>query len=292
MGMGEDIVRRIDTLLRERNEKRLSLAEHCGFSLQALSDWSKRGSVPSADKAVAIANYLGVSIEWLLTGSEKEGLTPKQRELIRNYETLSERDRKIVDALIASLLSADNVPADEIKESAPVYRADKKTPLLSKTAANTAEEPTPEYATEKKKGSLEFLDVGEIIMIPCRGITAAGSPIDIYSVPDEYIPFPKKLLPGGNPEDYFFVNLHGVSMTQAGMNDGDYVLIRRCNEPQVGKIMLVQHDGESTLKKIERDENGAYRLCWQDGSGRTQTIDSENWSVLGVYCWTIKGWRQ
>ena len=141
MGMGEDIVRRIDTLLRERNEKRLSLAEHCGFSLQALSDWSKRGSVPSADKAVAIANYLGVSIEWLLTGSEKEGLTPKQRELIRNYETLSERDRKIVDALIASLLTSENAPADEIKESAPVYRADKKTaPLsnLSNTAANSS----------------------------------------------------------------------------------------------------------------------------------------------------------
>ena len=89
MGMGEDIVRRIDTLLRERNEKRLSLAEHCGFSLQALSDWSKRGSVPSADKAVAIANYLGVSIEWLLTGSEKEGLTPKQLMAVWNIADIS-----------------------------------------------------------------------------------------------------------------------------------------------------------------------------------------------------------
>lgn len=269
-----DFVKRIDIILKERNEKRLSLAEHCGFSLQSITEWSRRNSMPSADKVYTIANYLGVSIEWLLTGTEKEGLTPKQRELIRNYETLSERDKKIVDNLIATLLSDDsyatqkNIKITEIKE------------------------PTPEYATEKKKGSLEFLDVGEIIMIPCRGITAAGSPIDIYSVPDEYIPFPKKLLPGGNPEDYFFVNLHGVSMTQAGMNDGDYVLIRRCNEPQIGKIMLVQHDGESTLKKIEMDKNGLYRLCWQDGSGRTQTIDSENWSVLGVYCWTIKGWRK
>ena len=269
-----DFVKRIDIILKERNEKRLSLAEHCGFSLQSITEWSRRNSMPSADKVYTIANYLGVSIEWLLTGTEKEGLTPKQRELIRNYETLSERDKKIVDNLIATLLSDDsyatqkNIKITEIKE------------------------PTPEYATEKKKGSLEFLDVGEIIMIPCRGITAAGSPIDIYSVPDEYIPFPKKLLPGGNPEDYFFVNLHGVSMTQAGMNDGDYVLIRRCNEPQIGKIMLVQHDGESTLKKIEMDKNGLNRLCWQDGSGRTQTIDSENWSVLGVYCWTIKGWRK
>lgn len=287
-----EFVQRIDALLKERNEKRLSLAERCGFSLQSITEWSRRNSMPSADKVFAIADYLGVTIEWLLTGKEDSGLSAKDRDLLRKYNSLSDRDKRAVDALIASLLSSESESADEIKESAPVYRADKKTPPLSKTAANTAEEPAPEYAAEKKKGSLEFLDVGEIIMIPCRGITAAGSPIDIYSVPDEYIPFPKKLLPGGNPEDYFFVSLHGVSMTQAGMNDGDYVLIRRCNEPQAGKIMLVQHDGESTLKKIEMDKNGLYRLCWQDGSGRTQTIDSENWSVLGVYCWTIKGWRQ
>ena len=281
-----EFVQRIDALLKERNEKRLSLAEHCGFSLQSITEWSRRNSMPSADKVFAIADYLGVTIEWLLTGKEDSGLSAKDRDLLRKYNSLSDRDKRAVDALIASLLSSESESADELKESAPVYRADKK------TAANTAEEPAPEYAAEKKKGSLEFLDVGEIIMIPCRGITAAGSPIDIYSVADEYIPFPKKLLPGGNPEDYFFVSLHGVSMTQAGMNDGDYVLIRRCNEPQVGKIMLVQHDGESTLKKIEMDKNGLYRLCWQDGSGRTQTIDSENWSVLGVYCWTIKGWRK
>lgn len=268
------MIDRIDSLLKQRGEKRVSLCESIGLAKNAISLWASRGTVPAADIVLKIAKYFDVSIEWLLTGTEKEGLTQKQRELIRNYETLSERDKKIVDNLIATLLSDDS------------YATQKNIKITE------LKEPTPEYASEKKKGSLEFLDIGEIIMIPCRGITAAGSPIDIYSVPDEYIPFPKKLLPGGNPEDYFFVNLHGVSMTQAGMNDGDYVLIRRCNEPQVGKIMLVQHDGESTLKKIEMDKNGLYRLCWQDGSGRTQTIDSENWSVLGVYCWTIKGWRK
>lgn len=286
------IVERIDSILKSRNEKRKDLCNGLGIAENTISAWSSRGTIPAADILNDIAIYLDTSIEYLLTGRDKSGFSEKEISLIKSYRKLSDKEKKAVDALIASLLSADNVPADEIKESAPVYRADKKTPPLSETAANTAEEPTPEYAAEKKKGSLEFLDVGEIIMIPCRGITAAGSPIDIYSVPDEYIPFPKKLLPGGNPEDYFFVSLHGVSMTQAGMNDGDYVLIRRCNEPQAGKIMLVQRDGESTLKKIEMDKNGLYRLCWQDGSGRTQTIDSENWSVLGVYCWTIKGWRK
>lgn len=270
------IVERIDDLLKRRNEKRKDLCRGLGMAENNISAWSSRGTIPAADILNDIAIYLDTSIEYLLTGKDKSGFSDDEIHLIKSYRKLTEKEKRAVDALIASLLSDDsysinqNIKTTEIKE------------------------PTPEYATEKKKGSPEFLDIGEIIMIPCRGITAAGSPIDIYSVPDEYIPFPKKLLPGGNPEDYFFVNLHGVSMTQTGMgmNDGDYVLIRRCNEPQAGKIMLVQHDGESTLKKIEMDKNGLYRLCWQDGSGRTQTIDSENWSVLGIYCWTIKGWRK
>lgn len=286
---GAEFVDRLDFLLKKKNIKRSALYE-LGVPQQTISNWKKRGNLPTLDIAERIADFFEMSLDELILRTPKTN--KKIKELVEKYEALSDRDKRAVDALIASLLSSESESADEIKESAPVYRADKKTPPLSKTAAKTAEEPAPEYAAEKKKGSLEFLDVGEIIMIPCRGITAAGSPIDIYSVPDEYIPFPKKLLPGGNPEDYFFVSLHGVSMTQAGMNDGDYVLIRRCNEPQAGKIMLVQHDGESTLKKIEMDKNGLYRLCWQDGSGRTQTIDSENWSVLGVYCWTIKGWRK
>lgn len=289
------IIDRIDLILKSRKEKRSDLCRGLGLAETTISTWSSRGTIPAADILNDIAIYLDTSIEYLLTGTDKSGFSQKEISLIKSYRTLSERDRKIVDNLIATLLSDDsyaqkNIKITEIKEPTPEYAPEKKLHAQNYDSRNTVDAITT--PPEKKKGSLEFLDVGEIIMIPCRGITAAGSPIDIYSVPDEYIPFPKKLLPGGNPEDYFFVNLHGVSMTQAGMNDGDYVLIRRCNEPQAGKIMLVQHDGESTLKKIEMDKNGLYRLCWQDGSGRTQTIDSENWSVLGVYCWTIKGWRK
>lgn len=141
-------------------------------------------------------------------------------------------------------------------------------------------------------GTAETIDFGRILMIPCFGITAAGSPIDIYAQADEYIPIPEILLKNPDKEKYFLVKVHGFSMTESEIHDGDYVMIRSCKEPEIGKIMLVQHEGQSTLKKIEKDKNGLYCLCWQDGSGRTQTIDSDNWSVLGVYCFTVRGWRQ
>ena len=158
------IVERIDSILKSRNEKRKDLCNGLGIAENTISAWSSRGTIPAADILNDIAIYLDTSIEYLLTGRDKSGFSEKEISLIKSYRKLSDKEKKAVDALIASLLTSENAPAGELKESAPVYRADKKTPLLSKTAANTAEEPAPEYAAEKKKGSLEFLDVGEIIM--------------------------------------------------------------------------------------------------------------------------------
>ena len=68
---GKDIVSRIDSILKNRNLKRKAVAEAVGISLQPFTSWSNRGSIPGADIAYNIAQYLGVSLEWLLTGEEE-----------------------------------------------------------------------------------------------------------------------------------------------------------------------------------------------------------------------------
>lgn len=83
----QSFVEKIDLVLMQRNQKRQTLAEACGFSPQAISDWSKRGSYPSAHIALKIANFLEVSIEWLLN-DEYEALhsnfeEQEQNEVIR-----------------------------------------------------------------------------------------------------------------------------------------------------------------------------------------------------------------
>ena len=72
---GPEIVMRIDSRLKEQNLKRKALAEKVGISVQPFTAWSKQGSIPAADTAYYIARELGVSVEWLLTGREREGLT-------------------------------------------------------------------------------------------------------------------------------------------------------------------------------------------------------------------------
>lgn len=72
MGNGQAFVNRIDEVLKEKNLKRQALTDACGFSVQALTDWKRRDSIPAADIALKIADYLQVSVEWLIDGRAKE----------------------------------------------------------------------------------------------------------------------------------------------------------------------------------------------------------------------------
>jgi transcriptional regulator with XRE-family HTH domain len=65
-----DVVDRIFGILNERQEKPKHFAESIGLSSGNVSDWKSRRSKPSSDTLAKIANYFGVSMEFLLTGKE------------------------------------------------------------------------------------------------------------------------------------------------------------------------------------------------------------------------------
>lgn len=46
------------------------VAKDCGFSNVTLSDWKNKGQMPKTDKLVKIAEYLGTTVEYLVTGSD------------------------------------------------------------------------------------------------------------------------------------------------------------------------------------------------------------------------------
>lgn len=97
---GHDLVARIDGRLKEKNLKRKALAEACGFNVANITKWDKYSSLPLADTALDIANYFGVSVEWLLTGREREGLTEEERRLVDMWRQLDGRDRQDVLGIV------------------------------------------------------------------------------------------------------------------------------------------------------------------------------------------------
>ncbi|MBO4320151.1 MAG: hypothetical protein J5857_06750 [Treponema sp.] len=101
---------RVDEELDYLGKNRTYLASKCEFSLTNFNLGIKRGSTPSADLAVKIAAALGVSVEYLVTGSNTPAKENKQEEteqlrlyrkhskIIKKCEELSpEKEKLLVD---------------------------------------------------------------------------------------------------------------------------------------------------------------------------------------------------
>lgn len=112
------IVERIDALLEIRNEKRQTLTDAVGIVSNSLTSWSKRGTYPAADVFYAIATYLGVTVEYLLTGTDtRYGATPERiRAIITDLERLEGRDLMHVAALVHTIADAAEHNAIRLSE--------------------------------------------------------------------------------------------------------------------------------------------------------------------------------
>lgn len=97
------------------------------------------------------------------------------------------------------------------------------------------------------EGEVEHEHEGEI---PFLGKIAAGTPIDAISDPTSFIAMPPHLAGRG---DYYALEIEGDSMIEAGILDGDTVIIERMDTAQTGEIVVALVDGEeATLKRFRR----------------------------------------
>lgn len=62
-----------ERLLQSFNTTPYKVAKETGIAQSTLSDWKRGRSVPKQDKLQKIADFFGVSLEYLMTGKEKEG---------------------------------------------------------------------------------------------------------------------------------------------------------------------------------------------------------------------------
>ena len=93
--------------------------------------------------------------------------------------------------------------------------------------------------------------------VPLVGRIAAGSPILATEDIEEVMPLPTSLV-GSGP--IFMLQIKGDSMIEAGILDGDFVVVRQDADPRDGEIVAALVDGEeATVKRLER-KNGSVIL--------------------------------
>ena len=89
--------------------------------------------------------------------------------------------------------------------------------------------------------------------IPVLGRIAAGAPILAVENHEDSIPLSPDWLGGARGQDVFALRVHGESMVDAHIVDGDLVLVRRQETATPGDIVAALIDGEATVKRFARD---------------------------------------
>ena len=112
--------------------------------------------------------------------------------------------------------------------------------------------------------------------IPLVGKVTAGEPILATENIEDYFPLPSRFV---GSENVFMLQIVGDSMIEAGIYDGDYVIVRQQQVAMNGDIVVAMtEDDEATVKRFYK-ENGRYRL--QPENSSMAPIYLDNVSLLG-----------
>ena len=95
-----------------------------------------------------------------------------------------------------------------------------------------------------------------MVQVPIIGTVAAGQPILAQQNIEDYFPIPSNFLPNA---DTYMLRVKGNSMINAGIFDGDQVIVECTNVAQNGEIVVALLDDSATVKRFFK-EDGYYRL--------------------------------
>ena len=117
----------------------------------------------------------------------------------------------------------------------------------------------------------------DIVSVPLLGKVTAGSPIEAIEMPNEFFSLPTYLIP--KHKEVFTLEVSGDSMINAGIFDGDIIIVERCNTAKNGeKVVAMNDENEVTLKTFYK-EKGYFRL--QPANDFMNPIILNNVTILG-----------
>ena len=132
--------------------------------------------------------------------------------------------------------------------------------------------------TRKIQGNTpRMTSVGIIGTIPCGPLTVEEEAVE------GYVDLPTSLFGNG---DFFLLHASGDSMINAGIDDGDMILIRKQVDARDGEIVVAYVEGEgNTLKRLYRSEDG---VILHPENDTMADIKVDHCMIQGVAVWVFK----
>ena len=129
------------------------------------------------------------------------------------------------------------------------------------------------------KGGLDNENKSDDIEIPVLGKIAAGTPVEAIQNEVSRIPLPNNLEKNG---DYFGLKVQGDSMIEAGINEGDTVIIKRTDSADNGKIVVALIDEHEAMLKRIRKKGKVVALESANKNYETKIFGPDRVKVQGV----------
>lgn len=126
----------------------------------------------------------------------------------------------------------------------------------------------------------------EVVNVPLVGTVAAGQPLLAVENIENYFPIPSEYMPNAQT---FMLRVKGESMINAGIFDGDQVLVRQQSTALDGDIVVALVDDSATVKTFYK-EKGYYRLQPENDT-MDPILVRENLTILGKVFGVLRFYR-
>ena len=180
----------------------------------------------------------------------KEELNKREKTILKFIEKQIMTDgyppsvREIGQAVGLSSTATVHGYLERLEKKGYIKKKDKKGRTLRLLKGSTGE--------TKKTSSKDFYTQKELVEVPVVGKITAGMPILAVENVTDTFPIPIDFV--GN-SDCFMLTVRGESMIEAGILDGDYILVKKQNNANNGEIVVALIEDEATVKTFYKEKD-------------------------------------
>lgn len=189
-------------------------------------------------------------------------------------DDLQSRFEAIQDAALAALVALKQMRPGESAPQDSQHAIEKLRKLiidLREARSNLERQAGAREAAEAPP----VIDSPEVVQVPRLGRIAAGVPIIAVESYEDFFPLPRQLVGEGT---LFILEVKGESMTDAGILNGDWVVIRQQPTAENGEIVVARIEEEVTVKTFKRSGG---RTWLAPRNKEFDEIPGDNATILG-----------
>ncbi len=168
------------------------------------------------------------------------------------YGKISDKQREILDYIKAEILNKGYPPTvRDICEAVKLKSTSSVHSHLETLEKNgyIRRDPTKPRAIEIVDDNFN-LTRREVVNVPMIGRVAAGQPILAVENIESYFPIPTEFMPNA---ESFMLRVQGESMINAGIFDGDNILVEKCDTAHNGEMVVALVDDSATVKTFYKE---------------------------------------